>query len=176
MTEREKAMIKEINLVRSNPKGYIQYVEAYIQELEADKWSSASMIREEISTSKELIRELKSTASMAILQPHKGLYKASKKHGDEGKQKGSLDHQGSNGDWPWDRGEKYASDLTNRNENLVGGPEKVRRSVMILLVDSGIKGRGHRKNILNPDWRYVACYEVGQVGDMPNYWVQMFGQ
>ena len=176
MTEREKEMIKELNLVRSNPEGYIEYVEKYIYELKTDRWSDASMIGDEIKTAKELIRELKKTQSMSTLKPHKGLYKASKKHGDEGKKKGSLDHEGSNGSWPWDRGEKYASDLTDTNENLVGGPDNVRRSVMILLVDSGIEGRGHRKNILNPDWKYTACYEVGQVGDMPNYWVQMFGK
>lgn len=176
MTEREKEMIKEINLVRSNPTAYVEYVEKYIYELKTDRWSDASMIGEEIKTAKELIRELKSTKPMSTLQPHKGLYKASKKHGEEGKKKGELDHQGSDGSWPWDRGEKYASDLTDANENLVGGPEKVRRSVMILLVDSGIEGRGHRKNILNTEWKYVACYEVGQVGDMPNYWVQMFGK
>lgn len=176
MTEREKEMIQEINLVRSNPKGYVEYVEKYIQELKTDRWSDASMIGDEIKTAKELIRELNKTASMSTLQPHKGLYKASKNHGDEGKKKGSLDHQGSNESWPWDRGKKYAPDLSDSNENLVGGPDNVRRSVMILLVDSGIEGRGHRKNILNPEWKYVACYEVGQVGDMPYYWIQMFGK
>ena len=176
MTVREQDMIKEINLVRSDPKGYVEIVEKYIYELKTDRYSDASSIGEEIKTAKELVRELKKTEPMAILKPHKGLYKASKKHGEEGKKKGSLDHQGSDGNWPWDRGAKYASDLTDSNENLVGGPEKVRRSVMILLVDTGIESRGHRKNILNPDWRYTACYEVGQVSDMPNYWIQMFGK
>lgn len=176
MTDREKDMIKEINLVRSNPKGYVEFVEDYIYTLKTDRYSDASMIGKEIKTAKELIRELNKTEPMAILQPHKGLYKASKKHGEEGKKKGTLDHQGSDGAWPWDRGAKYASDLSDSNENLVGGPDNVRRSVMILLVDTGIEGRGHRKNILNPDWRYSACYEVGQVGDMPFYWVQMFGK
>lgn len=176
MTEREKEMIKELNLVRSDPQGYIEYVEQYIYELKTDRWSDASMIGEEIKTAKELIRELKSTSSMSTLQPHKGLYKASKNHGDEGKKKGNINHKGDDGSWPWDRGEKYASDLSDTNENLVGGPEKVRRSVMLLLVDSGIDGRGHRKNILNPEWRHVACYEVGQIGEIPNYWVQMFGK
>lgn len=176
MTEREKDMIKELNLVRSDPKGYVKVIEEYIYKLKTDRYSDASMIGAEIKTAKELIRELNKTEPMAILQPHKGLYKASKKHGEEGKKKGSLDHQGSNGDWPWDRGTKYASDLTDSNENLVGGPDNVRRSVVILLVDTGIDSRGHRKNILNKDWRYTACYEVGQVAEMPFYWVQMFGK
>jgi uncharacterized protein YkwD len=176
MTTREQEMIAEINLVRSNPRAYAQIIEQYIVELKTDRYSDASYIGEEIKTAKELIKELKTTEPMLILQPHKGLYKAAKKHGEEGKKKGELDHQGSDGLWPWDRAVKYASDLTESTENLVGGPEKVRRSVIILLVDTGIESRGHRKAILNPNWRYVTCYEVGQVGDMPNYWVQMFGK
>lgn len=176
MTEREQQMIEEINLVRSNPEAYAKIIEQYIYELKTDRYSNASYMQEEIKTAKELIKELKTTAPMSILQPHKGLYQAAKKHGEEGKQKGELDHQGSDGLWPWDRAAKYASDLTESTENLVGGPETVRRSVIILLVDTGIDSRGHRKAILNPEWRYVTCYEVGQVGDMPNYWVQMFGK
>jgi uncharacterized protein YkwD len=175
MTDREKEMVTEINLVRSNPKAYADIIDQYIYELKTDRYSDASYIGEEIKTAKELIKELKTTEPMPVLQPHKGLYKAAKKHGEEGKQKGELNHEGSDGLWPWDRGEKYASDLTESTENLVGGPQKVRRSVIILLVDTGIESRGHRKALLNPDWRYVTCYEVGQVGDMPNYWVQMFG-
>jgi uncharacterized protein YkwD len=176
MTEREKEMVAEINLVRSNPNAYTKIIEQYIYELKTDRYSDASRLDEEIRTAKELIKELAVTKPLSILQPHEGLYKTAKKHGEEGKQKGELDHQGSDGLWPWDRAEKYASDVKGSTENLVGGPENVRRSVIILLVDTGIKSRGHRKALLNPDWRYVTCYEVGQVGDMPNYWVQMFGK
>jgi uncharacterized protein YkwD len=176
MTDREKEMVTEINLVRSNPRAYAEIIDQYIYELKTDRYSDASYIGEEIKTAKELIKELKTTEPMSILQPHKGLYKAAKKHGEEGKKKGELDHQGSDGLYPWDRAAKYASDLTESTENLVGGPEKVRRSVIILLVDTGIESRGHRKALLNPNWQYVTCYEVGQVGDMPNYWVQMFGK
>lgn len=176
MTTKEKDMIKEINLVRSNPKGYISFVENYIEEQEASLKNvvrGKKYIREEISTAKELIQELKSTPAMRVLLPHEGVHKAAKKHGQEGKRKGNLNHVGKNGSWPWDRIEKYAG-MKNGGENLVGGIDDVRESVMVLLVDSGIKGRGHRKALLNPKWQYVACYYVGTVGDMPHYWVQNF--
>ena len=38
-----------------------------------------------------------------------------------------------------------------------------------------IESRGHRRTLLDPNWRYVACYKIGQVGTMPNSWVQNFG-
>lgn len=176
MTTREKDMVKEINLIRSNPKGYIPIIEAYIQEQEASLSqvvSGKQYIKDEIKTAKELIKELKNTDAMPILQPHEGVYKAAQVHGDEGKRKGRLDHVGKDGKWPWDRIKAYAG-FNNGGENLVGGLQDVRKSVIVLLIDSGIPNRGHRKALLNPAWKYVACYEVGQVGDMPYYWVQNF--
>lgn len=178
LSSMEKDMVAEINLVRSNPKGYIKYVQAYIEEQERHKVNGTGFGNEaeEIKTAKELIKQLKKTPRLAVLKPHKGVYKAAKVHGKEGKQKGELNHKGKNGSWPWDRVKKYAPDLTDGNENLVGGPSNIRTAVMILLVDTGIPSRGHRKTLLNPTWRYVGCYYVGQVGDMPNYWVQKFGR
>ena len=176
MTGREKEMIKEINLIRSNPKGYVPIVESYIKKQKAglkNVVSGKKYILEEIEVAKELIRELKRTASMPVLSPDKGVYRAAKLHGQEGKRKGSLDHTGKNGSWPWDRITKEAG-YRNGGENLVGGLSDVRESVLILLIDSGIENRGHRKALLNPKWKYVACYEVGKVGDMPYYWVQNF--
>jgi uncharacterized protein YkwD len=177
MTEREKDMIKEINLIRSNPKGYIAIVETYIEnqkKMRSQITSGFEYMDEEIKTAHELIKELEKTPKLSILLPHKGLYKAAKLHGEEGKKRGKLDHQSKNGDWPWDRILEHAV-LKNGGENLVGGLENVREAVLVLLVDSGIEGRGHRKALLTPDWIYVACYEVGTVGDMPFYWVQNFG-
>lgn len=176
MTAREKEMITEINLIRSNPKGYVSVIEEYIKEQRAglkNVVSGKKYILEEIEVAEELIAELKKTPSMSILSPDKGVYRAAKLHGEEGKRKGSLDHVGKNGSWPWDRIKKEAG-YRNGGENLVGGLSNVRNSVVILLIDSGIEGRGHRKALLNPVWKYVACYEVGKVGDMPYYWIQNF--
>ncbi len=178
MTNREKDMIKEINVIRSNPAGYIPTIEAYIQKTQAAKSNGTTSTGEEdeITVAKELIEELKQTAAIPTVQPHEGLYKTAKLHGEEGKAKGDLGHEGTNGSEPWDRVKKHAPDLGNRgcSENLVGGPADVQTSVIVLLVDSGIQGRGHRKNLLNSKWRYSTCYEVGKVGDMPYYWIQMF--
>ncbi len=32
----EKAMLKEINLVRTNPKGYVKYIDAFVERLGQD--------------------------------------------------------------------------------------------------------------------------------------------
>jgi uncharacterized protein YkwD len=118
---------------------------------------------------------LRKTPRLSTLQPLQCLYVAARKHGNDQRKRGATDHQGSDGSWPWDRVLRECSDLKDGNENLVGGPANIRRAVILLLVDDGIEGRGHRKTTLNPDWKYVACHKMGTIGDMPNCWVQQYG-
>jgi uncharacterized protein YkwD len=170
MRDEELTMTDEINLMRSNPKGYIKYIEEYIAEMRRDGEFGNS-----IQTAYELIDELKRTPQLSVLEPMQCLYNAARKHGEDQRPTGDVNHQGRDGSWPWDRVVRECPQLKDGNENIVGGPSSVRKSVILLLVDDGIPNRGHRKTLLNPDWKYNACYKVGTVGDMPNCWVQKFG-
>ncbi len=170
LSQEEQTMINEINLVRSNPAGYVKYVKQYIKDIRSGKVFGSST-----NVAYELIDELKRTPPLSILQPVECLYKAAQQHGQEAVRKGSSDHKGLDGSWPWDRAKRACPQMIDGNENLVGGPDDVREAVMLLLVDDGISNRGHRKTLLNKEWKYVACYKAGMVGRMPNSWVQMFG-
>ncbi len=169
MKSEEALMIDEINLIRSNPKGYIPFIQEYIKYLQTNGSFGNS-----IKTSVELIDELRTTAPLSTLKPKQCLYEVAKRHGEDEKRMGVSSHQGSDGSWPWDRILNGCRDLQDGNENLVGGPEDIRRAVILLLVDDGISTRGHRKALLNPAWKYVACHKVGKVGTMPNSWIQNF--
>jgi LysM repeat protein len=170
MSAEEVDMVREVNMVRANPKAYIKYIEEYIDVLrkEGDQGTS-------IQTAYELINELNQTPRLSTLQPLQCIYIAAKKHGDDQRIMGDTNHQGSDGSWPWDRVLRECKELKDGNENLVGGPSSIRRCVVLLLVDDGIEGRGHRKTMLNPDWKYIACHKMGTIGSMPNCWVQKFG-
>lgn len=170
MTSEEMQMVDEINFIRSNPAGYIPYIEQYIQYLKENGDMGNS-----IATSQELIAELKRTPALPILQTLPCLYTAAKKHGDDQRKKGDTSHHGSDGSWPWDRVTRECPELKDGNENLVGGPSDIRRAVILLLVDDGIDTRGHRKTLLQADWKYVACHKMGTIGSMPNCWIQQFG-
>jgi LysM repeat protein len=170
MSNEEMDMVREINLVRQNPAGYVQYIKEYIAHLQKNGDMGAS-----IQTSHELIGELEKTPKLSTLQPMQCIYTAAKKHGEDQKSRGTTDHSGSDGSMPWDRVLRECPNLKDGNENLVGGPSDIRRAVILLLVDDGIDTRGHRKTLLNPEWQYVACYKMGTVGSMPNCWVQKFG-
>jgi LysM repeat protein len=170
MSNEEMDMVREINLMRQNPAGYVPYIKDYIAHLQKNGDMGNS-----IQTSNELIGELEKTPKLSTLQPLQCIYMAAKKHGEDQKSRGTTDHAGSDGSMPWDRVLRECPNLKDGNENLVGGPSDIRRAVILLLVDDGIDTRGHRKTLLNPEWQYVACYKMGMVGSMPNCWVQKFG-
>jgi uncharacterized protein YkwD len=134
------------------------------------------MVPASSSTADELIAELKALNQLSTLQPSSCLRDAAKWHAESQRPKGDIDHKGVDGSWPWDRATRYCSSMQDGNENIVGGPSSVRNSVIVLLLDEGIPNRGHRKNLLEKDWNYVACYAAGKVGTMPNCYVQMFGK
>lgn len=170
MVQTEMDMVNEINLVRSNPAAYVKYIEEYIAKLrKRERYGTA------VQSANELIRELKDTPRLSNLEPVECLYEAAKNHGQDRLRAGSSNHKGTDGSWPWDRVKRSCLQMSDGNENLVGGPQDVREAVILLLVDDGISSRGHRRTLLDPKWQHVACYKVGQIGRMPNNWVQKFG-
>ncbi|MFT4760052.1 MAG: LysM repeat protein, partial [Saprospiraceae bacterium] len=171
MQSEELQMLEEINLIRSNPKGYIPYIQQYIKDVKSGK---SFGFGDPVTVSYELIKQLENTAPLSILEPAECVYRAAKIHGEDRKGAGSNDHVGTDGSWPWDRILKECDYLKDGNENLVGGPSSIRKAVILLLVDDGIPNRGHRSTLLNPSWKYAACYKIGTVGNMPNSWVQNF--
>jgi LysM repeat protein/uncharacterized protein YkwD len=170
MTPEEIKMVEEINLIRRNPAGYIVHIEKYIKDLERTQGNASA-----ITAARELITELFAMPVLSTLQPMECIYSAGKKYGIEQRTRGVADHQGADGSMPWDRIIRACPAIKDGNENLVGGPSDIREAVILLLVDDNIPTRGHRRTILQPSWKYVACHKMGQIGAMPNYWVQQFG-
>lgn len=170
MNSQEMEMVNEINLVRGNPSGYIQYVDAYVNEQRRTGGFPVDQ-----SVVNELKSELRQLGSLSILSPSQCIYQAAKEHGIDQKPTGDVNHQGRDGSWPWDRVRKGCPNMQDGNENLVAGTPSIRTAVILLLIDEGIPTRGHRKTLLKPEWKYVGCYNVGTVGSFPHYWVQNFG-
>jgi uncharacterized protein YkwD len=162
MSAFEINMIREINFARAYPKVYAGIVGRYMAE-QAKSWGGLS--KDELFATKELMTELKNMEPLSILLPLECLYKSAKKHGEDCKKRGFIDHTGSDGSQPWDR-ISDACDGKSGNENIVGTVNtNYRQSVIALLVDSGISSRGHRYNMLDPEWKYVACYQYNESTD-----------
>ncbi len=170
MNNQEMEMVNEINLLRGNPSGYIQYVDAYVDE---QRKTGGFPVDQAVVN--ELKSELRQLGPLSILSPSQCIYEAAKAHGIDQKPTGDVNHQGRDGSWPWDRVRKACPNMQDGNENLVAGTSSIRTAVILLLIDEGIPTRGHRKTLLKPAWKYVGCYNVGTVGSFPHYWVQNFG-
>jgi hypothetical protein len=148
MKASEIAMIREINLLRSDPKGYIKYIDEYAAETKKhpEKIGSGQM-KYSLTFNYELIdgveklkridtvwldkpedeseaiaslrEDLINTPSLNILQPDKGIYEAVKSYArDQDRNAWELKHIGSDGSWPWDRIRKYSPDMAEGNENI----------------------------------------------------------
>ncbi len=73
---------------------------------------------------------------------------------DQGRSK-EVGHRGADGSLPHDRLQRYGR-LERSGEAIAYGNRQGNSTVLQLMVDDGVAGRGHRKLILTRDFRYVG--------------------
>jgi uncharacterized protein YkwD len=150
MTDREKQMVDEINLVRSDPAGYVKYVTEYVKK--------AGVSKPEKAAGKELVEVLKSMQPLNSLAISPKLYVAAREFGKELLETNTIQHSNL----------PYA-------ENLSFGIENIREAIIYLLIDHEEENRGHRKNILKKNISLVAVHEIpGKVEDFDFCYIQEF--
>jgi len=206
MKPEEREMIYELNVVRTHPEIYVQYLQKYLDEarealkrpgnrnrnysLETSYRNANGRVtvktdtvwfneeEEEVNAIESLISDLKNLKPMGILLPDPGIYNAARLYGaDQDRHKWELAHRGSDGSWPDERIRRSSKKMATGNENIAGKyPEPAPGEIVIqLLIDSGIRGYGHRYNILNPKWTHVACFS-GNLKYGMYRWLQEFGE
>ncbi|MBN2776210.1 MAG: hypothetical protein JXR36_01120 [Bacteroidales bacterium] len=136
----EQEILDEINLVRTNPEDYVQYIDEFL-----DFWSSGEGERK---TAEELKNVLSNMQPLAPLKYSEDLYKSCQQHANYLK-----------------RTKKFEHSKTTNAENIQYGNESARFAVIDLLIDHGVADRGHRKNLLNPIFRYFGVYYIEKVDD-----------
>ena len=165
----EKAVVNEMNLARTSPKEYLslleQFRKVYDGKLLKLPGQTPILTKEGTSAVAEAIRSLRSQTPVSPLSPSKGMSLGAKDHIRDLRTSGASQHKGSDGSQAWERVNRYGTWQKIIGENISFGHNKARNIVMVLLIDDGVPSRGHRKNILNPDFRVVgvAC------GDHPTY-------
>lgn len=153
MKPEEREMVYEINLVRSNPAGYVNTIDSILKRSlmtlktrgkgqrnyaltfstttvngkESKKidttWNYENV--EEVRALRSLRYDLKTMNKRSVLQPDSGIYLAMKSFAaDQDLHQWKLLHTGSNGDSPWDRIKKYSPKMLFGNENGAGSSPK----------------------------------------------------
>jgi uncharacterized protein YkwD len=171
----EKQMVAEVNFVRAYPTVYAKIIARYMSDESKGIWG---LHKDTYDAGMELIRELKVLEPASILEPMECVYRAAENHGIFCKERGFFDHEGRNGSDPWDRVTRECPELGTGNENGAANVSlHPRAAVISLLLDDGISSRGHRYNMLNPEWKYIGCYQyVAEVTEHYTLyqWIQKF--
>lgn len=105
----------------------------------------------------EAIEELSLSSWRTPLKPSIALSKAAKDHANDIGPKGLFGHEGSNGSTLSQRCLKYLAKSTGYfGENCSGGKNNPEDIVRQLIIDDQVPSRGHRKNIMNTEFRFIG--------------------
>jgi hypothetical protein len=160
----EKQIVIELNQVRSNPAGYAR---THLAELKkyfvGDRLELPGRVplvtREGVAAVDECLNFLIKQKPRTVLAPKRGLTRAARDHARDQGKTGDHGHIGSDRSTLDIRLSRYGQWGGKCAENISYGSDEARMIVLSLLVDDGVKSRGHRKNILEGSFRFtgVAC-------------------
>lgn len=69
---------------------------------------------------------------------------------------GATGHHGTEGSLPWDRINRYGTWANKTAENIAYGHSSARDIVIALIIDDGVRNRGHRKTIFDTSLRIIG--------------------
>jgi uncharacterized protein YkwD len=140
------ALLHELNLARENPGLYATYV------AEARPF----FMKEHGRAVDEAVHFLKKARPLPALTFSSGMSRAAADHCAE-QAGGQFGHEGDGRSHGGDRISRYGSWSTTWGENISYSRKSAREVVVALLIDDGVRDRGHRKNIFNPKFNYAGA-------------------
>jgi uncharacterized protein YkwD len=167
----EREVLAELNLARGNPAAYAAKLEAmlplYNGNLRRQPGSNVSIRTQEGAAAvREAIDVLRRQKPVPILALSDGLSRAAGDLAADQARTGALGHTGSDGSSPGDRISRYGKWGVSYAENVDYGSFTSGRDVVIdLIVDDGVRDRGHRRNIYDQNARVVGI----RCGPHPRY-------
>ena len=157
----EKEIVWEINRLRSNPAQYAEDFLVPLQNLYKRNYfyypgDLPLQTNEGVSALNECIKVLKKQSQLPLIYPNNGLTKAARDHVRDQSKTGRTGHTGGDRSRMKDRIERYGDWRIRISENIAYGGKTARQIVIYLLIDDGVRDRGHRKNLLHSDFKKVG--------------------
>lgn len=170
LTETEKQVLLEINMVRADPaeyaKRYLAPIRVYYHgKLFRMPGETAISTNEGIAALDGCIKELQQTGPLHALSPRKGMSLAARDHAKDQGRTGATGHTGKDGSSASERINRYGKWDIAAGENIDYGNGDPRMIVVSLLVDDGVPSRGHRRNLLDKAFKLMGL----SVGPHPVY-------
>jgi len=155
-----RSVLKELNEARTGPSSYAEKVRNQLSYYRGSVIHKPNQIpiqtQEGQQAVMECIQYLKKAQRAPELELSSILSRAAQDHCNDIGPKGITGHDGSDGSSMSDRIEKHGSWDITIGENIDFGNDDPSEIVMALLIDDGVPNRGHRENIMNPQFRAVG--------------------
>ncbi|MBI1920760.1 MAG: CAP domain-containing protein [Geobacter sp.] len=163
----------EINLARTDPKGYAGFLREFRKQFEGKAYrlsgtSTRVITSEGLAAVDEAIRFLTRQKPLPPLSWSDGLAAAAAELVEEQSETGTVGHFGKASGGMRQRIERHGEWQGEIGENIGYGPDEARLVAMQLIIDDGVPGRGHRKNIFHRAFGTagVACGPHSVFGTM----------
>lgn len=159
----EQEVIGEINLARTRPAEYAAYLEQlrpYFSGKEYRRPGKPVLLTEEgMRALDEAISFLRAARPAPPLTLARGMCSGARVLVTEQSASGATGHRGADGSFCEQRTQRFGSWAGGIGENLTYGDDDARERVITLLIDDGFATRGHRKRLLDPNFKVagVAC-------------------
>ena len=160
LSELEAEVISELNLARSNPEKYAEFLTEYSNLFIGNALHEPGKItlitKEGKGAVLEAIKFLKIQKGLPLLSPSEGMSKGAKDMVQMQEKTSQTGHIGEDGSTYVERITRYGAWQGSCSENIDYGNNSARRIVMALIIDDGVTNRGHRKSVFNPDFKVVG--------------------
>jgi uncharacterized protein YkwD len=162
----EQDVITEINAARTHPDSYAALLETwkpFYQGLRVvvphDGIEEVELTEEGAAALDEAVKALRATEALPALQLSEALCHSARDLAEAQGPTGDVGHIAPDGSDPMVRARRYFAKPKLIGEAISYGREGGKDVVRHLLVDDGVKDRGHRKSLLDPRFRFVgvAC-------------------
>jgi uncharacterized protein YkwD len=153
------AIIDELNLARQNPLLYAGFIDQMRMSYAGNMRLSGTVplrTHEGISALDEAIRFLRTVQPQSRLALSSGLCQAAADHCRD-QAGGAIGHNGSDRSNPASRINRHGVWQGGWAENIAYGQRSARDIVLALIIDDGVRGRGHRRNIFNPTYNLAGA-------------------
>lgn len=163
LSELEQEVIAELNLARTQPQTYAKFLEQYSRLFvgrEVHEYGEIPIVTAEGKRAvDEAVQFLKRQKTLSPLTPSKGMSQAA---ADMVKMQGKTTqtgHKGRDGSSFHDRLNRHGTWMRSCSENIDYGYNNARKIIMALIIDDGVKNRGHRKSLFTAPFKKVgvAC-------------------
>lgn len=161
-TALEAGIVRELNLARTNPQKYAQYVKDFRQRFRGTYYTlpgsrTRIVTTEGVAAVDEAIRFLSRQKRLSPVTRSTGLAKAAADLAKEQKRSGAVGHVGKKSGDMEKRIDRHGTWHGTIGEIISYGPDEPRLVVMQLIIDDGVQDRGHRSNIFDPRFRQAGA-------------------